>query len=223
MSLVGFLFLMAGVAAFGYVTWRQNQERRARLLVWASARGLSAMRGRDEDWHVRYPGLAIFQKGRARRSEFLVAGTVDGREVRCLDYRYVTGSGKNRRTHRHGVVVMETGTPVIPLRIRPENLLDGVAGALGFDDIDFESDDFSRRWHVTSPDRRWAFDVIHPRTMEYLMDAPPVTIEFGVAAVAVIGGGALDPDHGERGLAMARDLLDLVPADVLARLRGERA
>jgi hypothetical protein len=221
MDFVGFLLLAVAAAAIAYAARRLNAERRERLLVWATARGLSAMRRRDDGWHVRYPGLPVFEKGRSRRSEFMIAGAISGHDVRCLDYRYVTGSGKNRRTHHHGVVILEAGTPLIPLRIRPENILDSVAGALGFDDIDFESDAFSRRWHVTSPDRRWAFDVIHPQTMEYLLAAPGATIEFGVTAIAIISNSWLDEDHCEQGLTMARDLFDLLPADVLARLRGE--
>ncbi len=97
----------------------------------------------------------------------------------CLDWQFVTGSGKNRQTHRHAVVIVETGLPVIPLEIRREHLLDKVGEFLGHDDIDFESAEFSRTFHVTAADRKWAYDVIHTRTMEYLLQAPPFTIAFG--------------------------------------------
>ena len=42
---------------------------------------------------------------------------VDGRRVRCLDYRYTTGHGKNRQTHNYGVVIVRLDHPVIPLYI----------------------------------------------------------------------------------------------------------
>ena len=48
----------------------------------------------------------------------------------------------------------------------------------GFDDIDFESDEFSREFCVKAADRRWAFDVIHQATMEFLLAAPRFTIEL---------------------------------------------
>jgi hypothetical protein len=64
------------------------------------------------------------------------------------------------------------------LFIRRENLFDKVAGFLGFDDIDFESAEFSDRFIVKSRDKRFAYDVLHPRMMEFLLDGAPPTVEF---------------------------------------------
>ena len=55
------------------------------------------------------------------------------------------------------------------LLIRPEGFFDKVAGAFGFDDIDFESEEFSRAFFVKSSDKRFAYDVLHPRMLELLM------------------------------------------------------
>ena len=49
--------------------------------------------------------------------------------------------------------------------------------------IEFESIEFNRRFFVSSPNRRWAYDVIHPRTMEFLLGSPPIAIEFGQGTV----------------------------------------
>ncbi|MCZ6810529.1 MAG: hypothetical protein O7D97_00875, partial [Planctomycetota bacterium] len=67
------------------------------------------------------------------------------------------------------------------LLIRREGMFDKLAGAFGFDDIDFESAEFSKRFYVKSPDKRFAYDVIHPRMMEFLLggDPPTVDIEAG--------------------------------------------
>ena len=40
-------------------------------------------------------------------------------------------------------------------------------------------------------DRKWAYDVIHTRTMEYLLQAPSFTIEFGFGEIAVYKTGLL--------------------------------
>ena len=39
----------------------------------------------------------------------------------------------------------------------------------GHDDIDFESAEFSRNFYVKSSDRKWAFDILHARAMEFLL------------------------------------------------------
>jgi hypothetical protein len=53
-----------------------------------------------------------------------------------------------------------------------------VAGFFGFDDIDFESSEFSSRFIVKSADKRFAYDVIHPRMMEFLLEGDPPTVEL---------------------------------------------
>ena len=62
------------------------------------------------------------------------------------------------------------------LFIRPEGFFDKIAGALGFDDINFESKEFSSRFLVKSGNKKFAYDVIHPQTMEFMMaiDNPPI-------------------------------------------------
>ena len=64
-------------------------------------------------WEKEYPAFKIFGRGRSRKTVLHLEGEVDGRRARCLDYRYTTGSGKNRKTHRYSMVVLDTGTPVI--------------------------------------------------------------------------------------------------------------
>ena len=55
------------------------------------------------------------------------------------------------------------------LFLRTEGLLDRIAGFIGFDDIDFESEEFSKRYFCKSDDRQFAYAVIHPQMMEWLM------------------------------------------------------
>lgn len=203
------------------LAWRQEQKRLRRLRHWAHARGLAPLSDARRGWDTRYPGQKVFQRGHSRQAGLVLAGEVEGRRTFCLDYKFVTGSGKNRTTHRRAVVIVETGHPVIPLVIRREHAFDRVGEFLGFDDIDFESAEFSRTFHVSSSDRKWAYDVIHTRTMEYLLQAPHVTISFGMGEIAVYRTGRLQPAECEAALKVARTMIDLLPDYVVARLKGE--
>jgi hypothetical protein len=141
--------------------------------------------------------------------------------VVCFDFQYTTGSGKNRRTHNHGVAILELEHPVIPLSIRREHVFDKVGEFLGADDIDFESAEFSRKFFVKSPDKKWAYDVIHARTMEFLMqNAGPFSIAFGHNEIAVIKTGRCEPDQYEKAVKLGWGLYDLIPEYVLQELRG---
>ena len=44
--------------------------------------------------------------------------------------------------------------------------------------ISFESQAFNDQFAVSARDQKFAYDVIHPRQMEYLMANPPATFEF---------------------------------------------
>ena len=213
--------IIIGAAAIAVLAYRQDLKRRRLLRAWARSKGLTVHGQSQRGWEKEYPAFKLLDRGRSRHSSLHVEGELDGRRVRCLDYRYTTGSGKNRKTHRYSIVLMDTGTPVVPLAIRREHIFDKVGEFFGHDDIDFESSEFSRRFHVSAADRKWAYDVIHPRTMDYLLQAPSVTIEFGFNEIAVYRGGALTGEKCQEGSKVAREMIDLVPTDVLAQLKGD--
>jgi hypothetical protein len=215
------VLIIIAVAVIGYLAYQHEQKRRRLLRAWARSKGFVMMDGKRRDWEIEYPAFKLFERGHSRHTSLHLEGEVDGRRTRCLDYRYTTGSGKNRKVHRHAVVLLDTGTPVVPLQIRREHVFDRVGEFFGHDDIDFESSEFSRRWHVSSTDRKWAYDVIHTGTMDYLLEAPAVTIAFGYQEIAVWVGGQLTGEKCQQCLKIAREMLALVPADVLAQLRGE--
>ena len=55
------------------------------------------------------------------------------------------------------------------MSIRRENLLSRMADHLGFHDIEFESEDFNRRFRVGSADREFAFKLVDDRMMAWLL------------------------------------------------------
>ena len=212
--------IIVAVIGLMIVGWRQEQKRLRLLRHWGRARGLTPQADGRKGWDKRYPGLKELQRGHSRQSRLTLAGEIDGRRTVCLDYMFVTGSGKNRTTHRRAVVIVELGFPVIPLVIRREHALDRVGEFLGLDDIDFESAEFSRTFHVSSSDRKWAYDVIHTRTMEYLLQAPSFNVEFGYGEIAVYRTGRFDEAGYQEAVRMAATLHDLVPDYVIKDMKG---
>jgi hypothetical protein len=74
--------------------------------------------------------------------------------------------------------MVDAGVPLKPLTIRPESFVDKVAGYAGSEDIDLESEEFNRRFRVKSPDRRWAHDILQPRTMELMLSYSRFNIDL---------------------------------------------
>jgi len=219
-ELVFVLIVVGGIVAFFF--WKEEKKRRQRLLDWAERNHWQYDPGKRRGWERQYPAIKLFDKGHSRHGRNVISGHFKGFSVNCFDYQYTVGHGKNRSTHNHGVVALEVGHPLIPLQIRREHVLDKVGEFLGADDIDFESAEFSRKFYVKSVDKKWAFDVIHGRTMEYLLGSPSgYTINFGLAEIVVYRTGRCEPDQYEKAVKLANDLYDLIPDFALEQLKGK--
>jgi hypothetical protein len=171
---------------------KARQRRLEEFLAIAREHGLvfdpSSRRGFDDE----HPHLEAFRKGHSRRAYNLLAGRCPTRsgphaELSCIagdyEYKITTSSGKQTRTVTYtfsfAILVVPSREPLPDILVRREHLLDRVAGFLGFDDIDFESAEFSRKFMVKSTDKRFAYDLIDAQMMEFLMAAEPPNIDLG--------------------------------------------
>jgi hypothetical protein len=184
------IFIVVGVlvALAAYGAHKQQQRRVEELRVLAAGRGWQFDPSSTSPQDVPFMSpFGTFEQGHSRTAYNTIRGVVAIGErqwpVVAGDFQYKTtsGSGKNRRTttHRLSYLIVETpflGAP--ELFIRREHLFDRFAGFMGFDDIDFESNEFSERFHVKSADKRFAYAVIQPRMMEFLLAGGTPSVEF---------------------------------------------
>lgn len=174
------LGFVAAMAILGHV---QAQKRRKELEAWAVARGLSFAPGKIRGVDDRFPGFEALRKGENRYAHNVIGGRRDGAEFYAFDYHYETHShdSKGRRqTHHHhfSAVILGAPMPLQPMTIRPEGFFDRVGAFFGYEDINFESAEFSRKFHVSAPERRWAYDVLHARAIEFLLASPVYSIDM---------------------------------------------
>jgi len=192
-----------------------ERRRRSELEAFARRLGLS-FTPRAWGGEGQFAGYTPFDVGRSRRSSNLIEGTHDGVRWTAFDYRYSTGSGKNRRTHHWGVVVARVGLSFPRAIIRPEGFLDSIASLAGFDDINFESEAFSRRYHVSASDRRRIYDLIDARMMEYLLSLPAAHWQLGPGVVMHARNGRFSPQEIEQRMGMIKGFLSRIPDHVRA-------
>ena len=195
MEVIIIIFVVVIVIVGIYFTHKKEKERREELLALAHGLGLSFDPDSNSDFDDRFRQFSIFRKGRSRKAFNTLHGSLtigeDDHQVLMGDYRYTvdSGSGKNKssKTYRLSYLVVDISKYAFPkLLIRPENFMDKVAGAIGFDDIDFESDEFSRNFYVSSSDKRFAYDLIDPRMMEFLMKGEPKVVDAEDGWVCII-------------------------------------
>lgn len=208
--------MIVGIILLGIYSYKKEKERRDSLRAFAQQHGLFFDSEKVRGFGDRYSHLNFLQTGSNRYAYNILAGKWHAREMTVFDYHYETHSTDSkghRQTHHHhfSVAVVESEFPLREMTIRPEGIFDKMKAAFGWDDLDFESAEFSKRFHVSASDRRWAYDVITPRTMEFLLRCPNRELYFEGRLLAVRSDNRLDPDEVDGLLNMAKTLLDGVP------------
>ena len=224
------LFIPFVILIIALIAWSMYAaaKRRQELAAWCASRGFTFDEGRDRSFMDRYPNFACLRQGDQDRYAYNIArGTWGERPLIAFDYHYETVStdSKGRRqTHSHyfSAVILDSELPLKPMKIRPEGFFDKVSEFFGYDDIDFESAEFSRKFHVTAPERRWAFDVLHQRTMEYLLSVPAHTMEFDRHQVVALRRGTMGPAGFEMAAEVVAGVLDRLPEYLKQQLAAER-
>lgn len=161
-----------------------NRNRNKELAEWAQSKGLRLNPYAGLGLAGRYFHLYCFQRGNGYSAFNVMEGIIHNRKVCAFDCYWETANvdkGGNlvvNGRYYFSAVVMETDFQLKPLIIRTENIIDKIAASAGLHDIDFESMDFNKKFHVKSSDRRWAYDVVNPATMELLLSSCRFNLEF---------------------------------------------
>jgi hypothetical protein len=130
--------------------------------------------GRDDTLIARYN---LTRTGFGHTTEKVIRGSNDGLPIEAFIHRWKTertetytdseGRSQTRTvTEDHSEIVTAVRMPfTLPML--------SVGGGWGGKKIRFESEEFNDRFTVRTDDAKFASDVIHPRTMEFLIAAEP--------------------------------------------------
>ncbi len=143
---------------------RSAVEREARRLGLSFSRR-DPFRVLDADFH---PFLRFGKLPGTQRVENVVWGVRDGREVRAFDYRR---PAEDEIRYSCAMVRIPDGWP--SLLVRRHGPLDVARNAAGLQRIEFELDEFNRRFEVRSDDRTLASAVIDQRMIGWLLESDP--------------------------------------------------
>jgi hypothetical protein len=107
--------------------------------------------------------------------------------------------------------VLGTPLPLKFLYIRPENVFDKVSDFFGFDDIDFESAEFSRKFYIKAEEKRWAYHVIHQRMMAYLLESPKFHVQMDTEQVMAWRNSRFKEEDFDAAFALIQGILIRLP------------
>jgi hypothetical protein len=127
--------------------------------------------------------------------------------VTVFDYTF--SAGKYNYYWSGFILEMKANFP--DMIISRESLESHFAEGFGMPHIAFESAEFTRAFLVRSADKKFAFDVCHPRMMEYMLANKDLTVEIRGGNVAVLFQDWLRPEKIEFNLSRLVEIRKLLP------------
>jgi Protein of unknown function (DUF3137) len=173
---LGLLLLVATIAATaGWAVFTSSRKRRRQRAVASFAEKYSFEFSARDPFNLLWDyNFSLFEMGDGRGTENVVWGEWKGMPFRETDYWYYTTATKEEDTnpvrYRHySSVVVDVPAYLPQISVEHENLASKLTDHAGFPDIQFESEEFNRAFRVTSDDRAFAFKLIDPRMMHWLL------------------------------------------------------
>ena len=216
MEIVIFGLFAALIVVLAVLGARAAKKRREAFAMLAQRLGLTFSPDRDADIARRFGFLDKLAQGSNRYAFNILSGIFREHNVWAFDYHYETHSTDSkghRHTHHHhfSCLLLTLGKVFPELTIAREGLFSKIAQGLGYDDIDFESHEFSRTFCVRSKDKKFAYDFCHARTIEYLLQNRDLAIEVEGPLLAIVFASTLDPTQVEHNLERLVQLRALMP------------
>jgi len=192
------------------------QKRGEGLAALSRRLGLNFSAGENYGLADRFEFLNQLAQGENRYARNVLSGTYQQNQVLAFDYHYETHSTDskgNRTTQHHWFSFFILTLPMVfpDLTIRRENFLTKVAEVFGYQDIKFESAEFSKTFCVRSPDKKFAYDVCNAKMMEYLLANRDLSIEIENQVLALAFDRCLSVEQIEANLQRLIEIRSRLP------------
>ena len=211
--LILFVAIAVALAIYGAIAARKRREE---MFALATRLGLQFNPANDRELAARFGFLNRLAQGENRYAFNVLSGSYRENQIFVFDYHYETHSTDskgNRQTHHHYfscfILLLPASFP--ELIITREGLFSKIAQAFGYDDIDFESAEFSRTFCVRSKDKRFAYDVCHVQMMEYLLANRDLSLEIEGPALALAFNARLAAPEIEANLQRLLEIRSRLP------------
>ena len=192
-----------------------QRKRREGLFGLAQRLNLNFAPEPDYGLAERFGFLKKLAQGDNRYAYNALSGTYQNNDTLAFDYHYqVTTHDKNgsHTTHyRFSFFILQMPAAFPDLTIRHESFFLKVAEVFGYQDIKFESAEFSKTFCVRSPDKKFAYDVCNAQMMEYLLANRELSVEIENQALALAFNNCLSVEQIEFNLQRLIEIRSRLP------------
>jgi hypothetical protein len=184
--------------AIAYLQYAGRQRRIKEVAALAQRTGFVFSRD-DVDRVIDMP-FKLFTFGDGRKVELVISGTHHGLPMRMFDYWYYDEStdgrgSRSRSYHRFtcGLITLPVACP--PLRLTHEDLLTRIGSHLGVHDVEFEYEDFNRKFRVKCGEQKFAFALFDGQMMQWLLDTDAFDTVEVVGPWVLLASRQVEPAH----------------------------
>lgn len=208
--IVALLVLLYGLQARSRVRRRREVQVVARRLGYQFF-ALQGSGGFPSGWArpelaAMLNGFWPFGQGFGRVADNVVVVEKGERTFYLFDYTFSTG----RISYACGIAAVRVPLSFKGLVARPEGSFD----RLGEKDLQFDSQEFNRRYRVTAVDEKFARELIHPGLIEYLMRIEPRQWQLAGPYLVIARIGIFKTAQFDEVIEDIDGFLDLIPEKV---------
>ena len=214
---VAVLIVIVVGTIYGLIQARQRLEALNEL---ALRLGLNFSAAEDYSLAERYGFLKQLAQGEDRYARNVLSGIYQQNQVLVFDYHYATyhtdKNGTHKEDHWFSFFILTLPMVFPDLTIRRENFFTKIAEVFGYQDINFESAEFSKAFNVRSPDKKFAYDVCNSKMMEYLLANRDLSIEIENNVLALAFNTRLSAEQIEANLQRLVEIRSRLPEYLFA-------
>ena len=192
-----------------------QRKRREELFELAQRLSLDFRASQDFGIPGRFGFLKQLAQGDDRYAANVLSGNYQQNDILAFDYHYATyhtdKNGTHKDDHWFSFFILTMPAVFPDLTIRRENFFTKVAEVFGYQDIKFESAEFSRAFNVRSPDKKFAYDVCNAKMMEYLLANRDLSIEIENEVIALAFNTRLSVEQIEFNLQRLVEIRSRLP------------
>jgi hypothetical protein len=192
----GPILLAGGVGLVWLHRWAQRDRRRLALARFARDHGLE-FRPKQKDALSEH--FRLFGRGDGCRARNVLQGEWNGLGIKAMDCdcfatRTVWIFYPVKRWRRFSVAIVDLGASV-PSVITERNGGPGLSSEyMGFHDVQLNSDEFNRRFHVTTDDREFAYKFFDLGMLRWLLDQQELVESEVLGRKALVALPRLKPE-----------------------------
>jgi len=211
-------FITVAICIIIAIAWGiyAGKRRRNELGMLADRIGLQFRSERDYRLAKQFAFLDKLEQGSNRYAYNILEGRYMDRSIKVFDYHYETHStdskGNRQTDHHHfSFFILDLERSFPELTLAKEGFFSKIAQAVGYDDIDFESHEFSRRFVVRSKDKKFAYDFCNAQMIDFLLGEQEIEVEVDSNSLALAFNRCLKVEEIEPRLRQLIEIRALMP------------